>query len=154
MTETMVAPITNYAELRARMLATVSREAALSEAFYRHLFELQPAIRNLFPESMSAQQLKFTHTLNTVLQLIDCAVLDPTTGSGSAAEDSELAHALAKLGARHQHYGAQPLHYAAVGEALLHALDEVCQSRLGEAERQAWRRLYAWICMKMLDEAL
>lgn len=139
--------------LRARLLRTLRAQPALAETFYARLFELQPTIRGLFPSDLAAQQMKFGQTVQTVLQLIDGAVLEPTTSADHPPSmNGELASALANLGARHRDYGALPQHYAAVGEALMAALSSVSQPQLSAEELQAWRRLYAWITLHMLGE--
>ena len=64
-------------------------------------------------------------TLGTVVAFID----DP------AALRAELA----RLGARHRSYGAAPVHYAMVGEALLHTLQARTPDGLSAAACSACR---------------
>lgn len=139
--------------LRTRMLHGLAGRPELAERFYERLFELQPGARALFPTDLAAQQQKFRHTLQTVLAMVDAAVLqgEPADSAFPRGVNSELERQLAQMGLRHQAYGALPVHYAAVGEALLHALDQVETQPLDATERAAWIRLYAWISARMLD---
>jgi hemoglobin-like flavoprotein len=104
--------------------------------FYSRLFELAPAARSLFPADLQAQQEKFAQTVVTIVAF--------------AGDPGALIAGLRQLGARHVAYGAQPLHYAMVGEALLWTLDRSGQKPMTDDGRAAWRRLYGWIVAEML----
>lgn len=139
--------------LRTRMLHGLAGRPDLAERFYERLFQLQPGARVMFPTDLQAQQQKFRNTLQTVLAMVDAAVLrgDSPDSDSLRGEHSDLERQLAHMGLRHQAYGALPAHYAAVGEALLHAIDQAEAQPLDATERDAWIRLYAWISARMLD---
>lgn len=113
--------------------------AGFGERFYARLFALLPAARAFFPADMTAQQDKLARTLVTVLDLFE-------QGRMPRRE-------LRLLGARHRAYGAQPLHYAIVGQALSDTLAERAGEAFTAELRQAWHRLYASIVSEMLAEA-
>src|SRR5690349_15902532 len=88
-------------------VAPISDKAAV--LFYGRLFEVAPQVRSLFPDDMTEQRKKLMATLAVVV-------------NGLSNLDAILpaASALAK---RHTRYGAEPAHYAVVGEALLWTLE-------------------------------
>lgn len=125
--------------LRASFAAAAADPRAFASDFYARLFELAPGARELFPADLSAQSEKFAQTLATVVAFAD----DPAT----------LVQPLRQLGARHLRYGAQPQHYAPVGEALLGTLEARTPGGLNGAARHAWRRVYGWVVAEMLQGA-
>lgn len=122
--------------LRESLAVAAADPRGFAARFYERLFELAPNARALFPADLQAQQEKFAQTLVTIVAFAD----DPTA----------LISGLRQLGTRHVAYGAQPLHYAMVGEALLWTLDRSGPADLGNDGRAAWRRLYGWIVAEML----
>lgn len=125
--------------LRDSFAAAAADPRGFAARFYARLFELAPAARALFPADLQALQEKFAQTLVTIVAFAD----DPTA----------LIIGLRQLGSRHVAYGAQPLHYAMVGEALLWTLERANPEGLGDDGRVAWRRLYGWIVAEMLAGA-
>lgn len=123
--------------LRASFVAAADEPRSFAATFYARLFELAPQARALFPTDMQAQQDKFAQTLGTIVAFID----DP----------AKLVAGLRQLGARHLAYGAQPGHYAPVGEALLWTLEQRSDGGLPPEARVAWRRVYGWIVAEMLS---
>lgn len=120
---------------RASFVRLVADPLAFTAAFYQRLFALAPALRPLFARELVSQHEKFAHTLSTVL--------------GCMQAPDALSVALRQLGARHRSYGAQPQHFAFVGEALVQTLD-AAEDGLEAHERAAWQRLFAWIMASML----
>jgi hemoglobin-like flavoprotein len=123
--------------LRASFAAAAAKPRMFAEQFYARLFELAPGARALFPAHLHSQQEKFVQTLSTIIDFAD----DP----------APLVIGLRQLGARHQAYGTQPLHYAMVGEALLWTLDRCLETGLTHDARDAWRRLYGRVAAEMLS---
>jgi len=91
--------------------------------FYSRLFELDPALRELFKHDLANQ----AHSLMTMLQLAVEALDAP----------AQYTRALRNLGARHDDYGVQPEQYATVNAALLwtlaHALGPACTAEVTAA---------------------
>lgn len=79
------------------------------QLFYQRLFELNPALRRLFPEDLQPQRRKLLQMLHQIVSHLDKL-------------DTFLPQIQA-LGRRHSGYGAEPAHYQQVGEALLWTLD-------------------------------
>lgn len=125
--------------LRDSFAAAAADARAFAARFYARLFELAPGARGLFPTDLQAQQEKFVQTLATIVACVD----DP----------ARLSTGLRQLGLRHLAYGAQPLHYAMLGEALLSTLERSNAAGLSAAARHAWRRLYGWIVAEMMTGA-
>jgi hemoglobin-like flavoprotein len=79
------------------------------ELFYQKLFDKAPQVRHLFKEDISGQAGKLGYMLTYVvsrLDNLDTIVVD-----------------VQKLAVRHNKYGAEPAHYAVVGECLLATLE-------------------------------
>jgi hemoglobin-like flavoprotein len=119
-----------------RVLADPARFGA---RFYARLFDLLPEARALFPSEQEAQQHKLVQALALLVRSLD---------RGESVEPL-----LRQLGQRHRHYGAEPAHYAVVGQALIDSLDACGEPALGPATRDAWGRLYAWVAATMLEGA-
>jgi len=125
--------------LRHSFALALSGGLAFGETFYRRLFELAPEARSLFPTELGPQQHKLTQALHTLLRSLELPeALVPT---------------LAKLGARHRVYGATPVHYAVVGEALLDTLSLAGPSPLDADTRALWMQFYGWVAAVMLEGA-
>lgn len=125
--------------LRESFTVAANDPAAFAQAFYDRLFTLAPGARALFQEDLGMQREKFAQTLATVIAYLD----DPEA----------LAPELQRLGLRHVSYGAEPMHYALVGEALLDTLAMASPDGLDGKARAAWHRLYGWIASEMLAGA-
>lgn len=85
---------------------------ALTEEFYRSLFERAPAIRSLFPANLSPQSERLCREL-----------LDTVTQLDKTPKEAE--QRLLLLGYYHHFRGVRPEHYPYVGHALTDALKEV-----------------------------
>ena len=96
--------------------------------FYRRLFEVAPEIRPLFSTSISEQGDKLMKTLKVVVTGLDRV-------------DSILP-AVENLGRRHDEYGAEPAHYAVVGETLLWTLEQGLGDAFTDEARDAWAAAY------------
>lgn len=122
--------------LRQGFAIAAADPVAFTQAFYERLFELAPGARALFPADLSAQHEKMAQTLATVVAYLEQA--------------DALVSELHRLGSRHVAYGAQPLHYAIVGEALLHTLNARVPGGLDAEGRAAWNQFYGWLAAEML----
>jgi nitric oxide dioxygenase len=115
----------------------ISEQAAA--IFYSRLFELAPQVRALFEGDMTAQGRKLMAMLGTVVSVLD--------------RPDVLVPAAERLAERHVGYGAQPAHYAVVGQALIDTL----QVGLGDAftaeTKAAWEAAYDTLSSVMMAAA-
>ncbi|MDT9000680.1 globin family protein [Paucibacter sp. APW11] len=120
----------------AQLEPIAAQAAAL---FYKNLFDAQPALRTLFLSPIGEQGMRLMQMLAAAVALLD--------------QPEQLRPILHKLGARHQGYGVQDWHYAAVGEALLKTLAQGLGESFGAQQRQAWSQVYAFISHTMQEPA-
>ena len=115
----------------------ISEQAAA--IFYARLFELAPQVRALFKGDMTEQGRKLMAMLRTVVKVLD--------------KPDVLVPAAERLAERHVGYGAQPAHYAVVGQALIDTL----QTGLGDAftaeTKAAWLAAYGTLSSVMIAAA-
>jgi hemoglobin-like flavoprotein len=90
-------------QLSWEKVAPISDAAA--DLFYGKLFELDPALKELFPDDMTEQKKKLMQTL--------AVCVNGLTDLG------EIVPAVRALGQRHVAYRVRDEHYAIVGSALL-----------------------------------
>lgn len=114
-------------------------KAKLTTALYARLFELAPELRDMFGDDMRTQREMLGEALAYMVKHLDA--LETAT---------ETAQALAR---RHVAYGVQPHHFAMVGMALLHALQECTPAGLSEAETGAWTAAYETLSDLMINAA-
>jgi nitric oxide dioxygenase len=120
----------------AKVEPTSEQAAAI---FYDRLFELAPQVRALFTGDMALQGRKLMAMLRTVtIKLND---LD------------DLVPAVQKLAVRHVGYGAEPAHYAVVGQALIDTLDKGLGTDFTPEVREAWTTAYALLSGVMIEAA-
>lgn len=131
-------------ELRAEDIATIRRTWArvapvsgmAAQLFYGRLFRLAPETRALFGTSIEEQGRKLIQTLGFVVDNLD--------------RTDQVDAAARALAIRHVGYGAEPEHYAVVGEALIWTLSELLGPAFGEDERAAWSGAYAALSAEMI----
>lgn len=108
--------------------------------FYATLFDLDPALRRLFPDDLTQQRRKL---FDEITVLVERATADE---SPDAVDD--LADHARALGSRHEVYGVETPMYATVEVALLAALDETVDD-FDDVHRGAWSRLYRIVAAAM-----
>ncbi len=97
---------------------------ALSDAFYRHLFRLDPEIEKVFRDDAEARYTKYLSMLSTFKNIHQFEAIKP---------------ALKSLGERHQKYGVQPDYYRLGSQAQLLAMREVLGGEGNDTLLQAWK---------------
>jgi len=107
--------------------------------FYARLFELAPPVRALFKGDMVEQGRKLMAMLRTVVNLLD--------------KPDVLVPAAQRLAERHVGYGAQPAHYAVVGEALIDTLAKGLGDAFTPETRAAWLAAYGTLSSVMIAAA-
>jgi hemoglobin-like flavoprotein len=114
--------------------------AETARRFYSRLFELRPELRALFKGDMEKQGLKLMTTLQLAI--------------GALSDVERIRPALVHLGRSHVAYGVRDEHYAAVGEALLWALEQVLGEGFTPEVRSAWAEAYAALSSVMRAAAV
>lgn len=111
--------------LEASFAAIASRAEELVARFYSELFFRHPAVESLFADTdMRTQQGKLLAALKLVVENVRNPV--------------KLVPVLREMGQRHQEYGAEPGHYAAVAETLLHVMSEIAGPAWTPQVETAW----------------
>ncbi len=110
-----------------------------ADLFYDRLFELDPALRALFPEDLREQKKK----LMTMLRVA-------VTG---LSDTKSILPAVEALGRRHAAYGVSPEHYTTVGAALLDTLEKGLGDAFSAPVKQAWEQVYGILSSTMLSAA-
>ncbi|MCA9608317.1 MAG: flavohemoprotein [Myxococcales bacterium] len=126
--------------LRGSFTAVAPKADALATTFYATLFERYPEVRPLFAHTDLGEQKK---KLIAAISLVVASLEKPDALTG----------ALKVLGAKHVGYGAEPGHYAAVGECLLHALAVTAGDVWTDELNTAWADAYGAITSIMLEGA-
>lgn len=113
---------------------------AAATLFYSRLFQLDPALQNLFLHDMKAQGDKLMSVLAVAVNgLNDLERLIPVVRD---------------LGARHVRYGVRPEHYWTVGEALLWTLETGLGDDFTTDVKQAWAEVYRLLSSTMVEDTL
>ena len=116
----------------AQVVPIADTAAAL---FYRRLFELDPALRLLFPSDLTEQGRK----LMTMLRVV-------VTGLSRL---ETIRPAVEALGRRHVAYGVTEAHYATVGAALLWTLAQGLGEAFTAETAAAWGAAYTLLAETM-----
>ena len=112
----------------------------LMDVFYPRLFAAAPAVKPLFAGTdLRRQKAMLLRTLVLLRQ--------------SLRDLDAIVPALRALGARHVGYGAQPEHYAVVGEVLIASMAEVAGDAWRDDHERAWGAAFAVVAGVMLDGA-
>ena len=106
-----------------------------SDLFYTRLFQLDPALKELFPDDMAEQKKKLMQTL--------AICVNGLTDLG------EIVPAVQALGRRHADYRVRYEHYATVGEALLWTLEQGLAEDFTAETRDAWTTVYGVLSSTM-----
>ncbi|CAL9422959.1 Flavohemoprotein [Nocardiopsis dassonvillei] len=113
--------------------------ARLARSFYDNLFEMVPAVRDMFSNDLRPQQQRMADALLSVVRHLD--------------EPDEIARYLRDLGRQHhRELGVLPEHYPYVGRALVRAVSEVSPT-WSSSMSSAWVLVYQWITANMLAGA-
>lgn len=119
------------------MVEPIAETAA--QLFYNRLFEIDPSLREMFPEDMSEQRKKLMKTLKISV-------------AGLRATDKILP-ALQSLGRRHIGYNVEEVHYEIVGQALIWTLEQGLGEAFTDEVKQAWLATYTLLATVMQDAA-
>ncbi len=120
-----------------KKVAPISATAA--DLFYGRLFELDPSLREIFPEDMKEQKIKLMQTLAYCVQGLDHL--------------EDIVSDVQALGVRHNAYHVKPEHYATVGAALLWTLEQGLGPDFTSQTKQAWTEVYTILSSTMITAA-
>jgi hemoglobin-like flavoprotein len=109
----------------------------VGDLFYKRLLVMAPKVRALFAHDLEPQAQKLMALCTTVV-----ANLDNT--------DAFIPQIKA-LAVRYKRYGARPEHYAAIGQALLWALEKGLGDQWTPATRNAWTIGYTLLSELMME---
>lgn len=112
---------------------------AVAAAFYARLFQLDPALRPLFPAELEDQGAKLMAALTFVVQ--------------GLKRPEALVGKVEDLARRHLGYGVEPSHYETVGAALLDTLEAGLGEDFTPALRAAWSEAYGFLAATMIAAA-
>ncbi len=108
-----------------------------ADRFYKKLSEVDPAIREIFPEDLTDQKRAFRATLGRVLKSLDEL-------EGTAPTDREL-------GDWHIAYGADPGHYQVECETLVWTLEQGIGDNWNDDLKEAWGNAYDNLSLEMVE---
>lgn len=111
-----------------------------AKIFYTKLFELDPALKPLFPSSDEAM----VEQGNKLMTMLSAAV------AGLSNLDA-LIPVLKGLGKRHVDYKVEPSHYNTVGAALLGTLAVGLGDDFTPEVKEAWTSVYGTMATVMID---
>ncbi len=114
--------------------------ATAAEIFYSKLFELDPALKALFPNSDEAMKVQG----NKLMTMLGSAV------AGLTNLDA-LVPVLQDLGKRHVGYNVEASHYDTVGAALLDTLAVGLGDEFTPEVKDAWASVYGTMSSVMIE---
>ncbi len=114
-----------------------------ADIFYTKLFELDPALKPLFPTDKAGAMVEQGNKLMTML---GAAV------AGLSNMDA-LIPVLKGLGKRHVDYKVEPSHYETVGAALLGTLEAGLGDEFTSEVKEAWTTVYGAMSGVMIEAA-
>jgi hemoglobin-like flavoprotein len=106
----------------------IAQPELAGELFYEKLFELDPALRGMFPGDMGHQAQKLTDMLTYMVRRMQAM--------------PDIQKEIDAMAVRHAGYGVNDAHYVTVGGALLSMLENLLEEHWDEECRQAWTELY------------
>ncbi|WMI65402.1 globin family protein [Aestuariibaculum sp. YM273] len=114
--------------------------ATAAEIFYSKLFELDPALKPLFPSGDEAMKVQG----NKLMTMLGAAVV-------GLSNLEALIPVLQDLGKRHVGYNVTPEHYSTVGAALLDTLATGLGDDFTSEVKEAWASVYGTMSTVMIE---
>jgi len=118
-------------------VAPIADQAA--DLFYNRLFEIDPALRPMFPQDMKEQKIKLMQMLTAAVKGLDNL--------------ETLVPVVRQLGARHIGYGVKEEHYGTVAAALLWTLEKGLGEAFTPETKEAWVVVYGILAATMQEGA-
>ena len=111
-----------------------AQEAGMN--FYKKLFELDPALRQMFREDVRSQSQKLVSLITFVVHKLN--------------NMNEVIADVKALGKRHKNYHVKTEHYSLVGQALLWTLEKGLGEQWNDETQSAWRAVYSILSDTMI----
>lgn len=128
-----------------RLVVPIAETAA--DLFYRRLFEIRPAYRQLFPEDLAKQKRKLVTMLSFIVKSMDWMA---SQWQEDVAPEDDLCLIVLAMGRRHTSlYHIPDESYEPVGQALLWTLEQGLGQAFTDDVRAAWTRLYGVVSTTM-----
>ncbi len=115
---------------------------AAAKIFYDNLFNLDPKLKQLFPNNEDAMKVQG----NKLMSMLGAAV-------AGLSNLETLIPILKDLGKRHVEYNVQAFHYVTVGEALLGTLEAGLGEDFTSDVKEAWTVAYGTMSNVMIEAA-
>lgn len=112
----------------------------LSDSFYQRLFDVHPASRPLFKNSIRSQGKALIGMLSAAVSLLK--------------NPAQLVPALEGLAVGHAKKGVVASQYGIVGEVLIWALGHVLEENFDDDTKQAWLRIYCLMLKFIIPAAV
>lgn len=113
-----------------------------AKIFYTKLFELDPALKPLFPNDEKAMESQG----NKLMTMLGAAV-------AGLSNLEALIPVLQGLGKKHVDYKVEPSHYETVGAALLGTLEAGLGDDFTPDVKEAWTNVYGTMSSVMIEAA-
>ena len=126
--------------IRKSFDAMLSMHREIAALCYSRFFELAPDAKALFPSDLERQRAKLMDMIAALVGALDQPALF----------QSLVTHS----GRQHAKFGVEPLHYAAMGEALIWSLERKFGASFTPELRASWGALYATVQVEMQRAAL
>ncbi len=110
--------------LEASFAVLRPRSAELAERFYAKIFAAHPHLRKMFPDDMTAQNVKLVNSLEMIIN--------------GLKHPAQVRTRLAELGATHSAKGVKPEHYPIVCQFMLEAMAELGGTRWTKEVCEDW----------------
>lgn len=121
--------------VRASFLQLGPRFDDFGRLFYTRLFEVNPALRDLFPADMAHQTQALTAMLELIVKTLDM--------------QDKLVPLIHYLGERHLAHHVKSEYYVPFGEALIWTLGATLRDEFTAEERRAWQEAYRFMAENM-----
>lgn len=121
--------------VRESFAQATGRRKDFAEFFYACLFDLSPAMRDLFKGDIESQAMRF-------IEMVAAVVNSMTT-------QQAVSRALEMLGASHRHAAIETHHYGPFGQALIWSLAQTLGDDFTPQIRAAWEDWYELVAQTM-----
>jgi nitric oxide dioxygenase len=111
----------------------------VGDTFYSKLFNDNPSLRRMFPNSMEQQYRKLIDMLSTIVARLE--------------KMDELKDDITAMAQRHTGYGVRAGHYKLVGKALLWTLKQGLGNDWTKDVEEAWTTCYSVLSTAMINAA-
>ena len=116
----------------------MKNEEEFAQSFYENLFEIAPAVKQLFKENMLEQGRMLTHMLRGIVY--------------GLSRPEYLKLGMRSLGKQHENYGVKPEHYPIVREILLKTIIQTLGDKCTPSIEKSWTAAINMVIAAMQEE--